>query len=100
MTTPMDGSGRGHRAGIPVRELVSPSATLHGASRRGSPCGHRRLLMGHRRAESGRVAHWDPADLPGGPSAVLPGTSVTTNAVYVQDFVLWLPLMAVATVWL
>ena len=34
------------------------------------------------------------------PTPMLAGTGVTTNAIYVQDLAVWLPLMAVAAAWL
>jgi hypothetical protein len=34
------------------------------------------------------------------PTPMLDGTGVTTNAIYVQDLAVWLPLMAVAAWWL
>ena len=41
-----------------------------------------------------------PALAGSGTPAFLRGTGLTTNVVYVQDLALWLPLMAVAAVWL
>jgi hypothetical protein len=41
-----------------------------------------------------------PALIRGGPAVFLRGSGQPTNAVYIQDLALWLPLIAVAAVWL
>ena len=41
-----------------------------------------------------------PAIMAGEPTAILTGTGLTTNPVYIQDLALWLPLAAVAAYWL
>lgn len=41
-----------------------------------------------------------PASMSGGAPSFLDGTGLTTNPVFVQDLAIWLPLMAVAAIWL
>jgi hypothetical protein len=53
---------------------------------------------------AGNFAIWMKAIIPDvlntGPAAMLKGTGLTTNPIYVQDLVFWLPVMAIGAAWL